>query len=152
MHPKRQQRLYIVLFVVVVASLGISLVLYLLEQNKNFFYSPTDFLSADIDKDSTIRVGGCVVYGSIERSGDNLDMTFDITDGSNQVTVRFDKIVPDLFAEGEAAVAIGRAVDGQVVATDVLAKHDENYMPPEVSSSLQNQDINMKSCQAMFAQ
>lgn len=150
MHPQRKQRLFLLFFVLVLASLGVYLLIYMLGENKNFFYSPTQFVSAEIDETKTIRVGGCVVFDSIKRTGKDLEMTFEITDGKTAIPVSFNKILPDLFAEGEAAVAVGKVRNGMVVADKVLAKHDENYMPPEVSQSLQNQDLEMQSCKAIF--
>ena len=146
MQPQRKQRLFLLFFVLVLASLGIYLLIYVLGENKNFFYSPTRFVNTEIDENKTIRVGGCVVFDSIKRTGKDLEMTFEITDGKTTIPVSFNKILPDLFAEGEAAVAVGKTRDGMVVADKILAKHDENYMPPEVTQSLKSRGIEIQSC------
>ena len=137
MHPKRKQRLILVIFVVVLSSLAIGLTLYALRENLNLFYPPSAIVEGKAPAGKTIRGGGCVVPGSIMRSKDSLQVDFDITDGMAEVRVVFHGILPDLFAEGEAAVVTGMLnSDGIFEADKVLAKHDENYMPPEVSESV----------------
>lgn len=157
MHPKRKQRLTLAIFIIFFASLGVFLLLKLIDSSKNAFYSPSQFVEANISNGTVVRVGGCVVYDSIKYAShseqdpkQSLAMNFEMTDGDATVSVSFNKIPPDLFAEGEAAVAIGVVQDGKVIAKEVLAKHDEKYMPAEVSQSLKNKDIEMQSCQAVF--
>ena len=137
MHPKRKQRLLIVLAVVVLSSIAIGLVVWALRGNINLFYPPTDVVAGLAPTDRTIRVGGMVVEGSVRRGSDDLTTTFAVTDYEAEVTVTYTGILPDLFSEGEGVVASGQlGTDGVLVASEVLAKHDENYMPPEVAEAL----------------
>tara|TARA_B100000809_G_scaffold265458_1_gene324354 strand:- start:6323 stop:6820 length:498 start_codon:yes stop_codon:yes gene_type:complete len=137
MHPKRKQRLFLVLFVVVFASVAIGLMLFALRENINLFYPPSKIVSGDVPLNTTIRAGGCVVPGSVQRSKTNLDVAFMITDGNAEVEVLYNGILPDLFSEGEAAVVSGKVNERRVIeATQVLAKHDESYMPPEVAEAV----------------
>ena len=137
MHPVRKQKLYTVIFIVVASSAAVGLILYSLGENLNSFYPPAKIASGEVPKHKTIRGGGCVVPGSINMTGNNLEVFFDITDGVATVKVSYDGILPDLFGEGEAAVITGKLNDQNILeATQVLAKHDESYMPPEVSDTL----------------
>jgi cytochrome c-type biogenesis protein CcmE len=137
MHPIRRQRLFMVIFIVVVASVAVGLLSYALRENINLFYAPSDIVSGQAPVDVHIRAGGMVVDGSLERADDSLFARFLITDGEANVEVHYTGILPDLFAEGEAAVATGElAENGVFMASEVLAKHDENYTPPEVADAM----------------
>jgi cytochrome c-type biogenesis protein CcmE len=139
MHPIRKQRLLIVLSVVVFSSAAIGLATYALRGNINLFYPPVDVAAGTAPLDTPIRVGGMVVEGSVERADDSLDVRFSVTDYRATVDIVYSGILPDLFAEGEGVVASGRlGTDGVLRASEVLAKHDENYMPPEVAEALKN--------------
>jgi len=138
MHPVRKQRLYLVLFVIVFSSAAIGLVAYGLRGNINLFYPPAEVAAGKAPVGQLIRVGGMVVDGSIERSDDSLEVRFEVTDYQANVPIVYVGILPDLFGEGQGAVAAGMLnVDGVLEATEVLAKHDENYMPPEVADALE---------------
>lgn len=138
MHPKRKQRLMVALAIVVLSSATIGLIAYALSGNINLFYSPSEVASGEAPIDRKFRVGGMVVEGSVERASDRLETRFEVTDFVHSVTVTYDGILPDLFAEGEGVVATGvLGADGVVTASEVLAKHDENYMPPEVAEALE---------------
>ncbi|MEH6616306.1 MAG: cytochrome c maturation protein CcmE [Porticoccus sp.] len=138
MHPIRKQRLVAVLFIVFFASVAVGLLSYALRDNINLFYPPSKLASGEAPVGKHIRAGGCVWPGSVERSNDSLDVSFLITDGSAQVRVTYSGVLPDLFGEGEAIVANGQmGEDGVFLATEVLAKHDENYTPPEVTDAVQ---------------
>lgn len=138
MHPVRKQRLIIVGSVVVFSSIAIGLAAYALRGNINLFYPPVDVKAGLAPMDRPIRVGGMVVDGSVERSTETLEVRFSVTDYEAVVPVVYVGILPDLFAEGEGAVAAGTLnADGVLQATEVLAKHDENYMPPEVADALE---------------
>ncbi len=140
MHPVRKQRLITVIFIVLASSAAAGLVLYSLGENLNSFYPPSKIVSGEVPKHKTIRAGGCVVPGSVVETGNNLEVFFDITDGSETVKVSYDGFLPDLFGEGEAAVVTGKLDDNNLlVASQVLAKHDESYMPPEVTDTLEEQ-------------
>lgn len=138
MHPARQRRLYIVLFVVIFSSAAVGLVAYGLRGNINLFYPPAEIAAGKAVPGQSIRVGGMVVEGSIVRADDSLKIAFELTDYQATVPVLFEGILPDLFDEGQGAVAAGRLNDkGVLMATEVLAKHDENYMPPAVAEALE---------------
>ena len=138
MHPKRKQRLIVALVIVVLSSVTIGLIAYALRGNINLFYSPSEVAAGNAPIDRQIRVGGMVVEGSVRRASDRLETRFDVTDFVHSVTVTYDGILPDLFAEGEGVVATGKlGTNGVVTASEVLAKHDENYMPPEVAEALE---------------
>lgn len=137
MNPVRKQRLIFVVFIVIFSSVAIGLMAYVLRNNIDLFYPPTKLAAGLAPVNVTIRGGGCVVVGSVERSRTNLDVAFDITDGAAIVPVRYSGILPDLFAEGEAAVVTGKMnEEGIFNATQVLAKHDEEYVPVEVAEAM----------------
>ncbi len=137
MHPQRKQRLMLVAFIVVFTSVAIGLMLYALRGNINLFYPPAEIAAGKVPQGASIRAGGMVVPGSVQRGTDDLSVTFRVTDYQAELVVSYSGILPDLFAEGEGIVAAG-VLDEQGVlqATEVLAKHDENYMPPEVADAL----------------
>jgi cytochrome c-type biogenesis protein CcmE len=138
MHPVRKQRLLLVLFVVVFSSAAIGLMVYALRGNINLFFPPAEVAAGNAPVGQPIRVGGMVVEGSVERSQDSLEVRFEVTDYQANVPVVYTGILPDLFDEGQGAVAAGMLDDqGVLQATEVLAKHDENYMPPEVAEALE---------------
>jgi cytochrome c-type biogenesis protein CcmE len=137
MHPIRKQRLQIVLLIVIASSAAVGLVAYMLGQNANYFFTPSQVLQGGAPDNVTIRAGGMVVKGSIERSTDSLDVSFLVSDGMANLKVSYSGILPDLFAEDEAAIATGKLDKNNVLqATQVLAKHDENYTPPEVADAM----------------
>ncbi len=137
MNPVRRRRLAFVLFIVFGVGIAVSLTLYALQQNISLFYAPSQISSGDAPLGRSIRVGGLVVAGSVQRDPKTLLVTFVLTDNAAQLPVRFEGILPDLFREGQGIVARGvLAEDGSLQAEEVLAKHDENYMPPEVADSL----------------
>ncbi|WP_437884289.1 cytochrome c maturation protein CcmE [Pseudomonas sp. LRF_L74] len=139
MNAVRKKRLYIVLAIVAGAGIAVALALSALQQNINLFYTPTQIASGDAPKDTRIRAGGMVEKGSLKRSGDSLDVEFVVTDFAQRVTIRYRGILPDLFREGQGIVALGKLdANGALIADEVLAKHDENYMPPEVTKALKD--------------
>ncbi|GAA5442174.1 cytochrome c-type biogenesis protein CcmE [Microbulbifer sp. NBRC 101763] len=143
MHPVRKQRLILVLVLVTLSSVAVGFVTYAMRENMDYFYAPSAFAAGEVPFEKRIRAGGCVVPGSVQRAEDSLDVRFVITDGEAELAVVFDKILPDLFAEGEAAVISGRLMqDGTMRADQVLAKHDETYTPPEVAESM----VSHESC------
>ncbi len=138
MHPVRKRRLTLVLFVVVFSTVAVGLVTYGLRGNINLFFPPTEIAAGKAPVGQSIRVGGMVVDGSVKRSQTSLRVEFELTDFSARVPVVYEGILPDLFDEGQGAVAAGRLdASGVLQASEILAKHDENYMPPEVSAALQ---------------
>ncbi len=136
MHPVRRQRLFLILFIVAASSLAVALVLVALRDNINLFYPPEKFAAGEVPAGRTVRLGGMVVKGSVQREPGSLRVRFGVTDFKATVPVVYEGILPDLFAEDQGVVAQGTLQDGVFVATEVLAKHDENYMPPEVKEAL----------------
>lgn len=151
MHPKRKQRLILVIFVVLVSTVGVSLTLFALNENLNLFYPPTAIVNGEAPAGKTIRAGGCVVPGTVVRASDSLQIDFEVTDGVSEMSVSYDGILPDLFAEGEAVVLTGMLnTHGTFSASKVLAKHDESYMPPEVADTVTTQGAeHMKTCKGI---
>jgi len=138
MHPHRKQRLIWVSLIVVLSSAAIGLVAFALRDNINLFYPSSHVVAGRAPVDRNIRLGGMVVEGSIERSDTSLTTEFWVTDYEASVAVRYTGILPDLFDEGQGVVAEGRLDEaGVLIASQVLAKHDENYMPPEVAAALE---------------
>lgn len=138
MKPERKQRLLIVVFIVVITALIVGLLSYALRENINLFYTPSQVAAGEAPTNTQIRVGGMVVTDSFQRASDSLDSTFLVSDGSATLLIHYSGILPDLFAEDEAAVATGSlGDDGVFVAQQVLAKHDEEYTPPEVADAMQ---------------
>ncbi|RLA51090.1 MAG: cytochrome c maturation protein CcmE [Gammaproteobacteria bacterium] len=138
MKPARRRRLQLVIFIVSVASIGVGLAVYALRENINLFYTPSQLMTSDVPLGTRIRVGGMVVADSLSRNQQSLDVTFEVTDGAAQVPIHYSGILPDLFAENEAAVAIGHwTSDNIFMAEEVMAKHDEEYTPPEVADAME---------------
>jgi len=137
MHPARKQRLQLVILIVVAATLVVGLVVYMLGQNANYFYTPSQIAAGEAPQGVHIRAGGMVVEGSVVRAADSLDVQFTVTDGASLLVVQHRGILPDLFDEGEAAIAAGKLDENLALqATEVLAKHDEKYTPPEVADAM----------------
>jgi cytochrome c-type biogenesis protein CcmE len=137
MTPKRKKRAVIVASILVGMGLATALILTAFEKNLMYFYSPSEVAAGEAPTERKFRVGGLVVDGSVKRVPDSLAVEFDITDTAHEMTVTYTGILPDLFREGQGIVAHGRSrPDGVFDASEILAKHDENYMPPEVASAL----------------
>jgi len=138
MNPLRKQRLYALIAVLIGSLLATWLVVSALSDNMNLFYSPSEILEADIDENVLIRAGGMVKQGSIEKSKDSLNVRFTVTDYQNELIINYEGILPDLFDENAGVVVRGNLkTDGSFKAIEVLAKHDENYMPPEVAKLIE---------------
>jgi cytochrome c-type biogenesis protein CcmE len=130
----RHQRLAIVTGIVCAAGVSTALVLDAFRSNLVFFYSPTQVVAQEVPPSRSFRLGGLVEEGTLRRDGVNVSFT--VTDTSRSVPVRYKGILPDLFKEGKGVVAQGHLDGGVFVAREVLAKHDENYMPPEAAEAL----------------
>ena len=138
MHPQRKKRLILILLVLLGVGVAVGLALSALKQNINLFYTPTEIANGMAPQDARIRAGGMVVEGSVKRSSQTLEATFDVSDGGEAITISYSGILPDLFREGQGIVALGRLNEDRVlIADEVLAKHDEEYMPPEVAQALE---------------
>ena len=149
MHPIRKKRLTIDLFLLVGLAIAVGLTTYALRQNINLFYDPTQISAGEAPVDVRIRAGGMVEEGSVLRDPDSLMVEFKVTDFNASVPIQYTGILPDLFAEGQGVVAIGRLNEsGRFVADQVLAKHDENYMPPEVADALEKSSKGLNKANA----
>ncbi len=142
MNPRRKKRLGIVLAIFIGLGATIGLVLYALNQNMDLFYTPTELVNGKEGKKPEVgqrlRIGGMVVVGSVKRDPSSLKVSFLLRDTGPVVTIVYEGILPDLFREGQGIVAQGVLKDANTVeAFEVLAKHDEEYMPPEVAEAMQ---------------
>ena len=148
MNPLRKKRLIIILAILVGVGAALALALSALQQNINLFYTPTQIANGEAPVDTRIRAGGMVADGSLKRTGDSLDVEFVVTDFAKNVTIQYRGILPDLFREGQGIVALGKLnADGVLVADEVLAKHDEKYMPPEVTKALNESGMSAPASQ-----
>ncbi|UXI00554.1 cytochrome c maturation protein CcmE [Photobacterium sp. TY1-4] len=142
MNPRRKKRLTLIVALVVGLGATVGLMLYALNQNMDLFYTPTELVQGKPDgtKPSVgqrLRIGGMVVDGSVSRDPNSLKVSFQVADIGPAVTVVYDGILPDLFREGQGIVAQGVLVDATTIeAHEVLAKHDEEYMPPEIAEAM----------------
>jgi cytochrome c-type biogenesis protein CcmE len=136
MTPRRKRLLAVV---AILAGVGAAAALASLAFRDNllYFYNPSQILAGDAPKERTFRIGGMVTDGSLKRTEGTLAVEFVVTDYRHSIPVRYEGVLPDLFREGQGVIAHGRMTEsGAFVADEVLAKHDENYMPPEVAESL----------------
>jgi cytochrome c-type biogenesis protein CcmE len=137
MEPRHKRALLIGIGLVVLAG-AVTLVLTAFQQNLVFFFTPSQVAANEAPVGKPFRIGGMVEEGSLKRGGDGLTVQFKVTDTARSVQVKYTGILPDLFREGKGVVAQGRlGPDGVFQATEVLAKHDENYMPPEAAHALE---------------
>ena len=135
----RRKRIFIVSFILIGISIAATLILTAFEENLMYFYSPTEIANGEAPKARTFRIGGLVLTDSVKRNPSNLEVNFVLTDTVNEIKVIYDGILPDLFREGQGIVANGKMKSDNIfVADEVLAKHDENYMPPEVAKALED--------------
>jgi len=134
----RHRKLALIVLVVAVLGVAVALVLNAFNSNLVFFFSPTQVANGEAPTSRAFRIGGLVEAGSIRREADGLTTRFVVTDTAKSMPVTYTGILPDLFKEGKGVVAEGRlGADGLFAATQVLAKHDENYMPPEAASAIE---------------
>lgn len=133
----RQKRIALIVGGLITLSVATALVANALDSSIAFFYTPTQVAADEAPRNKAFRIGGMVKEGSIRREGDGLTVQFIVSDTARDVPVSYKGILPDLFKEGKGAVVQGRiGDDGRFVATEVLAKHDENYMPPEAQHAI----------------
>ena len=141
MNPTRKRRLWLVLAVVAAAIIATTLIAMALQRNVAYLYTPNEVLSGEAGSnvssgEARFRLGGMVAEGSFKRAEGSMEAHFDVDDGDARLPVVYTGILPDLFREKQAVVATGRMRDGVFVAEDVLAKHDETYMPKEVADKM----------------
>jgi len=143
MNPRRKKRLTLVLALVFGLGSTVGLMLYALNQNMDLFYTPTELVLGKPDGTKPhvgqrLRIGGMVVTGSVKRDPQSLEVSFDVADVGPAVTVKYTGILPDLFREGQGIVAQGVLLNPTTIeAHEVLAKHDEEYMPPEIAEAME---------------
>lgn len=143
MKPHRRKRLGVILFVAFGLSVAVMLTLFALSQNINMFYTPTEVANGEVETGTMFRIGGMVKDGSVEQQQESLAVSFVTTDFVHDVPIEYEGILPDLFREGQGIVAEGRLdAAGVFRASRVLAKHDENYMSPEVRAALEQAGVN----------
>lgn len=142
MNKARQKKLMWVMATLFGAIVAVALIIYAIGQQTDYYFDPTAISQGKAPENKRIRAGGMVVAGSVKRdSSDPLNIEFTITDFKSTTPVVYRGVLPDLFAENSGVVATGELVGGRFVASEVLAKHDENYMPPEVAKSLKNDHL-----------
>ena len=140
---KKQRRIQVILFTFISLALATALIGYAMRDGINFFRSPSEVLQQPPNKNETFRIGGLVKDGSLVR-GSGTVIYFIVTDGNKSVPVEYSGILPDLFAEGQGMIATGNYIGGKFIASEILAKHDENYMPKEVLDTLKEQGLYKK--------
>ncbi len=145
MNPRRKQRLFAVSAVLLLLGGAVGGIMYAMSENVDLFYTPSQLVNGlGDDKEKPVvgqrlRIGGMVVNGSVKRDEHSLKVSFDLVDTGPVVTVHYEGILPDLFREGQGIVAQGTLVDATTIhATEVLAKHDENYMPPDLKEAMKD--------------
>ena len=136
MNPIRRRRLVFVGLLVLAAAVAAALIALALQRNVNYLYTPTDVLKGEAGGHARFRLGGMVAAGSFKRAQGSMEAHFDVDDGDAKLPVVYTGILPDLFREKQAVIATGSMKDGVFVADQVLAKHDENYMPKEVADKM----------------
>jgi cytochrome c-type biogenesis protein CcmE len=136
----RRQRMILAGLVVVVVGIAVTLALRAFQDNLLFFYSPSQVANGEAPVGKKFRLGGLVEVGSVRREPGDMEVRFNVTDNATTMTVSYTGVLPDLFRDGQGVIALGHLQpDGSFVAEEVLAKHDENYMPPEVAEALVQQ-------------
>ena len=139
MNPTRKRRMAFALVLLAAAAVAGTFIVLALQENLTYLHTPTDVRAGTAPADARFRLGGVVCEGSVKRTDGTLDVRFAVTDRIRQVPVHFNGILPDMFREGTSIIATGRMEGDQFVATEVLAKHDETYMPKEVADALKEQ-------------
>jgi len=139
MHPARARRLKLIVLMLVAVGIATGLALFALKENLMFYFTPAEIAGGKAPINQLFRVGGMVVEGSVVKAQDSVDVQFDLTDYDKTIRVKYSDILPDLFREGQGIIAKGRLNDkGVFVAEEVLAKHDETYMPAEVAATIKD--------------
>jgi cytochrome c-type biogenesis protein CcmE len=136
MTPTRKRRLVAISLIVAAVAIAATLTVLALQKNMTYLFSPSEVHEGHAPSDARFRLGGVVEEHSVKRSNDSLEVDFVVTDRFQTIPVEYKGILPDLFREGQSIIATGAMKDGRFVATEVLAKHDESYMPPEVADAI----------------
>lgn len=136
MNPTRKRRLWLAVFLLVAAGVAGTLITLALQQNLSYLHTPSEAVRGEVPRDAVFRLGGVVREGSVVRTPGTLEVNFAVTDRVAEYPVQYTGILPDLFREGQSVLARGRLDHGRFVAEEVLAKHDETYMPKEVAEAI----------------
>ena len=136
MSPIRKKRLAQVTLLLSGIGIALFLLLQAFNENMSFYFSTSDMVQGKAPSEHNFRMGGLVLNGNVQRASDSLTVSFRLTDMAQEVPVVYEGILPDLFREGQGVIVTGRMQGNRFIAEEVLAKHDENYMPPEVADSL----------------
>lgn len=137
MNPKRRKLLLMTIFIVIGTGTAVGLVLTAFRQNLLYFYSPLQVKDGEAPTSRNFRIGGLVINGSVKRDPKSLAVQFGLTDTVSKITVIYNGVLPDLFREGQGIIASGKLLpNGEFKASEVLAKHDAKYMPPEVADAI----------------
>jgi cytochrome c-type biogenesis protein CcmE len=144
MNPTRKRRLTIVLSILAAAAIAAVLVVLALQNNMNYLLTPSQVQSGEATSYKTFRLGGMVKAGSIQRSNDSLKVTFTVVDAGGAMPVEYTGILPDLFRDNQSVIATGHMANAHFIATEVLAKHDETYMPKELKEAMAKAHANKK--------
>ncbi len=145
MNPVRKRRLVIISLILAAAVVATALGIFALQRNVTYLFSPTEIDAGESPDGAQFRLGGVVKEGTVHRAGDSLKVDFVVTDRFHDMPVVYTGILPDLFREGQSIIATGHMQGGTFVATDVLAKHDETYMPPEVADAIRKAEREHKT-------
>jgi len=137
MNPTRKRRLTIVLLILAAAVVAVGLTVFALQRNMNYLFTPSQVHAGQAEGYATFRLGGMVKAGSIQRSGDSLKVGFTVVDADGSMPVEYTGILPDLFRDNQSVIATGHLAGDHFVATEVLAKHDETYMPKELKDAME---------------
>lgn len=135
MTPTRKRRLAVAALILAAAGIAGTLIVFALQSNVTYLHTPSEVSAGKVPA-STFRLGGVVTEASVQRAEGTLDVRFTVTDRVHTVPVHYSGILPDLFREGQSVIATGQMVDGEFQAREILAKHDETYMPPEVKAAM----------------
>jgi cytochrome c-type biogenesis protein CcmE len=147
MNPTRKRRMFFALLLLGAAAVAGTFIVLALQENLTYLHTPTDVKAGTVPKDARFRLGGVVCEGSVRRTSGTLDIQFAVTDRIRQVPVQYHGILPDMFKEGTSIIATGRLRNNEFVASEVLAKHDETYMPREVALAMaKGIAMHTKSC------
>jgi cytochrome c-type biogenesis protein CcmE len=150
MNPTRRRRLWLALALLVAALVAGTFIVLALQENLSYLHTPSEVRAGGVPVDARFRLGGVVCEGSVQRTQGTLDIRFAVTDRIHQVPVSYHGILPDMFREGTSVIATGRLQGNQFVASEVLAKHDETYMPKEVADAMaKGIALHTKSCGAI---
>jgi len=149
MNPTRKRRMIFALVLLAAAAVAGTFIVLALQENLTYLHTPTEVKAGNVPTDARFRLGGVVCEGSVRRTEGSLDIQFAVTDRIRQVPVRYHGILPDMFKEGTSIIATGRLDGDEFVAGEVLAKHDETYMPKEVAEAMaKGLAMHTKSCGA----